>query len=181
MYSQQGSPYGGGYGYGYGYPSNNNGQEFGGYSQQQMPTQPQQFQPQQMPQQQMQQPLPGSPMPPPPQFTQQQQPVSPGIDVPGMLPVEQSYIENILRLNRGRVATFYLTYENNEKWNAKIFKGVIEAAGRDHIIISDPQTDKRYLLLMVNLDYVTFDGEIEYDYPFNGTDPAEALATYPPR
>ncbi|MFC4402821.1 spore coat protein GerQ [Gracilibacillus xinjiangensis] len=88
-------------------------------------------------------------------------------DVPGMLPVEQSYIENILRLNKGKRATVYMTFENNERWNAKVFKGIIEAAGRDHIILSDPETNKRYILLMVYLDYITFDEEIEYDYPFN--------------
>ncbi|GMK39848.1 hypothetical protein PCCS19_29030 [Paenibacillus sp. CCS19] len=81
---------------------------------------------------------------------------------------EESYVENILRLNRGKVGTFYMTYENNSQWNAKIFKGVIEAAGRDHIIISDPTTGMRYLLLMLNLDYVTFDGPINYEYPFDG-------------
>ncbi|MBM7095523.1 MULTISPECIES: spore coat protein GerQ [Alteribacter] len=128
--------------------------------------------------------LPGTPEPPQPAFAggqQQQQSGGPfGISaqMPGMLPIEQSYIENILRLNRGKIGTFYMTYELNEKWNAKIFKGVIEAAGRDHIIISDPQTDKRFLLLMVNLDYVTFDEPLEYDYPFdNGPD----LATFAPR
>ncbi|MCR2806176.1 spore coat protein GerQ [Paenibacillus sp. SCIV0701] len=82
--------------------------------------------------------------------------------------VEESYVENILRLNRGKLATFYMTYENNREWNAKIFKGVIEAAGRDHIVISDPATGMRFLLLMLNLDYVTFDGPINYEYPFNG-------------
>nr|WP_082967535.1 spore coat protein GerQ [Paenibacillus oryzae] len=81
---------------------------------------------------------------------------------------EESYVENILRLNRGKTATFYMTYENNREWNAKIFKGVIEAAGRDHIIISDSATGMRYLLLMLNLDYVTFDGPINYEYPFQG-------------
>ena len=89
-------------------------------------------------------------------------------NLPGMLPLNQSFIENILRLNKGKLATFYMTYENNMEWNAKVFKGIIEAAGRDHIIISDPQTGMRILLLMVNLDYVTFDEEIEYDYPFRG-------------
>ncbi|WP_430790105.1 spore coat protein GerQ [Virgibacillus flavescens] len=87
-------------------------------------------------------------------------------DMQGMLPMEQSYIENILRLNRGKPATVYMTFENNQDWNAKVFKGIIEAAGRDHIILSDPQTNKRYLLLMVYLDYVTFDGEINYTYPY---------------
>jgi len=81
---------------------------------------------------------------------------------------EESYVENILRLNRGKMASFYMTYENNREWNAKIFRGVIEAAGRDHIIISDPTTGMRHLLLTLNLDYVTFDGPIAYQYPFQG-------------
>ncbi|MFX3632094.1 MAG: spore coat protein GerQ [Candidatus Pristimantibacillus sp.] len=81
---------------------------------------------------------------------------------------EESYVENILRLNRGKMASFYMTYENNREWNAKVFRGIIEAAGRDHIIISDPSTGMRYLLLTLNLDYVTFDGPIAYEYPFNG-------------
>ncbi|WP_420826814.1 spore coat protein GerQ [Chengkuizengella sediminis] len=81
---------------------------------------------------------------------------------PGQLPMEVSYIENILRLNLGKEAMIYMTYENNSEWNAKVFKGVLEAAGRDHIVISDRDTGKRYLLLMVNLDYITFDEELNY-------------------
>ncbi|WP_405054412.1 spore coat protein GerQ [Tepidibacillus marianensis] len=88
-----------------------------------------------------------------------------GIEVPGQLPVEQSYIENILRLNLGKVATIYMTFENNKEWNAKVFRGRLEAAGRDHIIISDPETGKRYLLLMVNLDYISFDEQLNYVPP----------------
>ncbi|TLS36663.1 spore coat protein GerQ [Pseudalkalibacillus caeni] len=80
----------------------------------------------------------------------------------GQLPIEQSYIENILRLNRGKVAKVYMTFETKE---TKVFTGVIEAAGRDHIVLSDPQSERRYLLLMVYLDYITFDEEIEYSYP----------------
>ena len=78
---------------------------------------------------------------------------------------EESYIENILRLNLGKIATVYMTFENNSQWNAKIFKGRLEAAGRDHIILSDPTTGMRFLLLMLNLDYVTFDEELNYEYP----------------
>lgn len=83
--------------------------------------------------------------------------------------VEESYVENILRLNRGKIATVYMTYENNREWNAKVFKGVILAAGRDHIILSDPVTGMRFLLLTLNLDYITFDEPINYEYPFHGT------------
>lgn len=110
-----------------------------------------------------------------PQFPTQQ---GAGAQVPGMLPIEESYIENILRLNKGKLATAYFTFENNTQWNAKVVQGIIEAAGRDHLILSDPQTGMRYLFPMVYLDYVTFDEEIEYEYPFNG---GPGLASYPPR
>ncbi|MCD9023923.1 spore coat protein GerQ [Cohnella sp. NL03-T5] len=93
-----------------------------------------------------------------------------GVTLPGVPMQEESYVENILRMNLGKVATLYMTYENNSEWNAKIFKGVLEAAGRDHIIISDPVTGKRYLLLTLNLDYITFDEPINYTLPF-GTMP----------
>nr|MDH3152967.1 spore coat protein GerQ [Bacillus licheniformis] len=89
-------------------------------------------------------------------------------------PLEQSYIENILRLNRGKVATVYMTFENNPEWNAKVFRGEIEATGRDHIILSDRKTGTRYLSLMVYLDYITFDEPITYDYPYS-------MASYTPR
>ncbi len=126
----------------------------------------QQFQPQQQFQQQ-QQPLPyqiqpfatgggGSPF---------QTSPSP---IPGQF-VEQSYIENILRLNRGKLASVYMTFEGSKDGNTKLFKGIIEAAGRDHVILSDPQTGMRYLLPLIYLDYVTFDEEIEYSYPFGGS------------
>ncbi|AVM25819.1 spore coat protein GerQ [Bacillus pumilus] len=95
-------------------------------------------------------------------------------NVTGQLPLEQSYIENILRLNRGKVATIYMTFEASKEWNSKIFRGVIEAAGRDHIIISDNKSGTRYLLLTIYLDYITFDGEIQYDYPYS-------MSTYSPR
>lgn len=80
----------------------------------------------------------------------------------GMLPLEQSYVENILRFNRGKVANFYMTYEYNPEWPARVFRGVIEEAGRDHIIISNRELGKYYLLLMVDLDYVEFDEPINY-------------------
>lgn len=94
----------------------------------------------------------------------------------GQLPMEQSYIENILRLNRGKQATVYMTFDGENGENAQqVFTGIVEAAGRDHIILSDPQTGKRYVLLMVYLNYVTFDEEIEYSYPLG------QMATYSPR
>jgi spore germination protein Q len=97
---------------------------------------------------------------------------------PGMLPIEQSYIENILRLNKGKLVHLFATFEGNNQWNAKEFTGIIEAAGRDHVILSDPQAGTRYLIPMVAVDYITFAEEVEYEYPFGG---GPSLGTYPPR
>ena len=80
----------------------------------------------------------------------------------GMLPLEQSYIENILRLNKGKQATVVMTYERGSSLGTQSYTGIIEATGRDHIVISEPQSGKRYLLLMIYLDYVEFPEEITY-------------------
>lgn len=104
-----------------------------------------------------------------------QQPTGQNASNQSMLPKQQSYIENILRLNKGKEATVYMTFEGN---NNQTFKGIVEAAGRDHIILSDPQTGMRYLLLMIYLNYVTFDEEINYSYPHDQSVP---MANYSPR
>ena len=81
------------------------------------------------------------------------------------IPFEQSYVENILRLNRGKTATIYMNFENSQ-WGSKVFKGEITEAGKDHIILKDTQTGITYLLLTIYLSYVAFDSDIEYEYPF---------------
>ena len=79
---------------------------------------------------------------------------------------EQSYVENILRLNKGKLATFYFSYPDSVEWRDKTFTGIIEAAGRDHIIVSDPKTGRWYLLLMIYLNYVDFEEKINYSPEF---------------
>lgn len=102
----------------------------------------------------------------PPQVTSGSPMTPSGTVVSTAAPVyEQSYVENIFRLNLGKVGTFYFTYENNKDWNAKIYTGVLEAAGRDHLIISDKATGQRVVLLMVNFDYATFEEPLVYQYP----------------
>ncbi|CAH2463790.1 MULTISPECIES: spore coat protein GerQ [Bacillus] len=113
--------------------------------------QPQQMTPQQQQQQQQQQ-----------QAMQQQAAQAQLAVSQGMLPLEQSYIENILRLNKGKPATVVMTYERGSSLGTQSYTGIIEAAGRDHIVISEPKSGKRYLLLMIYLDYVEFPGEITY-------------------
>ncbi|MFD1706723.1 spore coat protein GerQ [Siminovitchia sediminis] len=91
--------------------------------------------------------------------------------------VEESFIENILRFNKGKVGTFYFTYQGNNKWNAMVYRGRVETAGRDHIIISDPSSGKRYLLMMANLDWVEFDEKINYPALHISPEVEESLTT----
>src|SRR5574344_354357 len=83
-----------------------------------------------------------------------------------MLDIEQSYVENILRLNKGKLATLYFSYPDSVEWRDKTYTGIIEEAGRDHIIISDPKTGRWYLLLMIYLNYADFDEKINYSKDF---------------
>lgn len=77
-------------------------------------------------------------------------------------PLEQSYIENILRHNKGKKVKIYVSFPDSTEWRDKIYDGIIEQAGRDHIILSDPNTGKWYLILMIYLDYVEFEERINY-------------------
>ena len=45
----------------------------------------------------------------------------------GMLPLEQSHIENILRLNKGKQATVVMTYERGSSLGTQSYTGIIEA------------------------------------------------------
>lgn len=80
---------------------------------------------------------------------------------------EQSYIENILRLNKGKVGKFYITVPGSEDFQDKIFTGVIEQSGRDHIIVSNPTNGEWYLILMIYLDYVVFEEPINFIKDFS--------------
>ena len=80
------------------------------------------------------------------------------------LPMEQSYIENILRLNKGKMVKAYVSFPDSTEWRNKIFAGRIEEAGRDHLIISNPNTGEWDLILMIYLNYVTFDERINYSH-----------------
>lgn len=103
-----------------------------------------------------------------PGYQQPQQPVTPpAVTLPsgGRPPFrEESYIENILRLNRGKIGTFNFSFESAiaEGKNTLAIRGMVEAAGRDHVIISESQTGRRYLMPMIYFDYAVFDEELNY-------------------
>lgn len=81
--------------------------------------------------------------------------------------MEQSYIENILRLNKGKSVRAYVSYPDSNEWRDKIYEGIIEEAGRDHLILSSPSNGKWYLIRMIYLDYVEFDEKINYSHAYS--------------
>lgn len=83
------------------------------------------------------------------------------------LTMEQSYIENILRLNKGKKVNAYVSFPDSNEWKDRIFSGIIEEAGRDHLIISDPTTGHWFLILMIYLNYVEFDEKINYSHSYS--------------
>ncbi len=82
------------------------------------------------------------------------------------LPMEQSYIENILRLNKGKQVRIHMTFPDSTEFRDREFVGIIEQSGRDHIIISEPSTGKWQLLLMIYVDFISFDEKINYSPEF---------------
>lgn len=85
------------------------------------------------------------------------------------LTLEQSLIENILRLNKGKTVKVYASYPDSNEWRDKIYTGVIEEAGRDHLILSDPSTGAWYLLRMIYINYVEFNEKINYNVDYSDT------------
>ena len=79
---------------------------------------------------------------------------------------EQSYIENILRLNKGKQVRVHMTFPDSEEFRDREFTGIIEQSGRDHIILSEQSTGKWQLLLMIYVDFITFDEKINYSQEF---------------
>ena len=82
------------------------------------------------------------------------------------LPMEQSYVENILRLNKGKKVRVHQTFPDSNEWRDIEFKGIIEQSGRDHIILSIPETGVWQVLLMIYVDYISFDEPINYIMEF---------------
>lgn len=75
---------------------------------------------------------------------------------------EQSYIENILRLNKGKQATIYVSFPDANEFKDRIFTGIIEESGKDHLILSNNEKNEWYLIPLIYLNYATFNDKINY-------------------
>ena len=91
--------------------------------------------------------------------------VPPPVTIPSGRPNgEQSYIENILRLNIGEPGIFHFSFAHTigEALNVRNITGYVEAAGRDHVIVHETSTGHQFLFPMIYFDYAEFLGEVKY-------------------
>ena len=73
---------------------------------------------------------------------------------------DMAYAENILELNIGKEASFYMSYSDSLEWRDKVFTGTIVGAGRDYVVVRDNNNGYNYLLWAVYLNYVEFREDI---------------------
>ncbi|MEG0977378.1 MAG: spore coat protein GerQ [Bacilli bacterium] len=83
------------------------------------------------------------------------------------LPMEQSYIENILRLNKGKKTKVYVSYPDSSAWQNKVYEGIIEESGKDHLIVYDNLNNLWYLIRMIYVNYVEFMEPINYSHTYS--------------
>lgn len=106
-----------------------------------------------------------------PTFPSNNFPTPPGnvsvTDVSSNVVQEQSYIENILRLNKGKRIKAYVSYPDSSAWQNKVYEGIIEEAGRDHLIVRDNVNNLWYLIRIIYLNYVEFMEPIIYSHSYS--------------
>lgn len=87
-------------------------------------------------------------------------------DNDGLLDIEDSYIENVLRQNKGKKVKAYVSYPDSSSWRDKLYEGYIREASKDHLIIEC--LDNKWMLIpMIYLDYVEFEDRITYLFKNN--------------
>ena len=71
-----------------------------------------------------------------------------------------SYIEDILKNNKGKKINISTIIPNSKEEMQKTFNGILEQTGKDYLIISNPEDGKYYLIPIIYLNYIKFDEKI---------------------
>lgn len=101
-----------------------------------------------------------------------QNPIFPGLNQPNnnfSIPENKPLLNNnnfdlninsILKNNNNKKVTIYTTIPNSKENQDKSFSGTIEKAGKDNVIIYNPQDGKYYLIPINYINYIIFDEKI---------------------
>ncbi len=91
--------------------------------------------------------------------------ITPNTPIIPLPEIQVSYIENILRDNRGKLVKAYFSFPDSETWRDKEFIGYIEEASIDHLIIRDSMNNNYYLIKILYLNFIEFMEPIIYNKP----------------
>jgi len=78
---------------------------------------------------------------------------------------DPEYADNIFYINIGKRVRVFFSYPDSLEWRDKIFEGIIKAAGRDYLILT--QDDGNDILLwLIYINYAEFDGNLTLNENF---------------
>ena len=71
-----------------------------------------------------------------------------------------SYAEDILNKNKGKKLKVYMSFSDSIEWRDKVFEGILEAWGRDFLLLSDRKNNRWYMVWNIYIDYIEFNEEV---------------------
>jgi len=78
------------------------------------------------------------------------------------LPLEESYMDSLIRNNIGNQVCVFTTFPNSNDLRDFKFNGILEQSGKDYVVISEPSTGKWHLIPSHYINFITFDENINY-------------------
>lgn len=78
------------------------------------------------------------------------------------LPLEESYMDSLIRNNIGKQVCVYVTFPSSNDFKDFKFNGILEQSGKDYVVLSEPSTGKWHLISSIYIDFITFDENINY-------------------
>lgn len=88
-----------------------------------------------------------------------QQPQPMPFDIPKN---NEIYLEELIGLNKGKLITIYLTFDDSNLYRDKAFKGIIVGQGKDHVTLCDPKCNKYFVIPLIYTNWIEFDEEVCY-------------------
>lgn len=97
-----------------------------------------------------------------PSYIPSQSSSAPGVGGNSYFEQNTSYAENILSMNIGKKIRVYMSFSDSIEWRDKIFEGILEAWGRDFLLLSDKKNNKWYMVWNIYINYIEFTEEVSF-------------------
>ena len=66
------------------------------------------------------------------------------------------FAEDVLSKNKGKNIKVYMSFTDSKEWCDRIFEGTLESWGRDYILLKDKNSNKRYMVWNLYIDFIEF-------------------------